>query len=68
MTTKRLTLTVRMPVTIIVDAEESNGEINVVRVARAYPPPPQDVMEALDNESQLNALDEAYENATGDAA
>lgn len=68
MTTKRLTLTVRMPVTIIVDAEESNGEINVVRVARAYPPTPQDVMDALDNESQLNDLDEAYENATGDAA
>jgi hypothetical protein len=67
-TTKRITLTVRMPVTIIVDAEESGGEVNVVRVIRAYPPTAVEVMEALDNEGQLGELDEAYENPTGDAA
>lgn len=65
---KRITMTVRIPITIIVDAEESASEINVVRVVRAYPPSASEVMEALDNEGQLGNLDEAYENATGDAA
>ena len=64
---KRITLTVRVPITMILDAEQADGEINVVNVVQTYDPSAQEIMEALDHEGQLGDLDAAYEEAAGDA-
>lgn len=66
--TKRITLSVRMHVSITVDAErDESGEVNVVRAVRINGlPSAQEVMEALDADDELAQLDEEYENATGD--
>lgn len=67
--TKRITISVRLDVSLTVDAEDRNGEVNVVRVVRINGlPGAREVMEALDAEGELGQLDEEYENSTGDAA
>jgi hypothetical protein len=60
---KRLTITVRVPVSVTVDAEEQSGEINIVNVVRTYLPTPIELMDALDNDGELHLLDEACANA-----
>lgn len=62
--TKQITLSVRLTVSVTVDAEERGGEVHVVRTVRinGLPSAP-DVMEALDADDELAQLDEEYQNA-----
>jgi hypothetical protein len=67
--TKRITLSIRMPISITVDAQLVGGEVTVIRTVNVNGlPSAPEVMEALDAEGEFGQLDEAYENATGDAA
>lgn len=66
---KRITLSVRMVVSVTVDAEDAGGAVEVVRVVRVNGlPSASEVMEALDAEGDFQQLDEEYEKAPETAA
>jgi hypothetical protein len=65
--TKRITLSVRMPVSITVDAQLVDGDVTVVKVVRTNGlPSAKEVMEALDADEGLADLDDAFENEPGE--
>lgn len=60
---RRLTITVRVPVTLTVDARIDAGEVVVVDVRDVDLPSVSEVMEALDADQQFDELDRLYELA-----
>lgn len=58
---KRITISTRLNVGLVVDADIRDGEVCIQRVVSISGlPSPKDVMEALDGEDQLSELDDAY--------
>lgn len=64
-TTKRLSISTRVLVTIDCDAEQRNGEVVITNIRHVGLPSPKEVMEALDAGEQFGELDDLYEQATG---
>jgi hypothetical protein len=60
MSTRRVSITARIAVTVVCDAEDHNGEVNVVSVRHVSLPTATEVMEALDADDALGELDAAY--------
>lgn len=61
--TKRITLTVNMPVTLTVDVAEGPNGPEVVSVRDMDLPDAPEVMQALDHEGRFAELDERYRAA-----
>jgi hypothetical protein len=65
---KRITLSVRMAVSVTVDAQIVDGEVAVVKVVRINGlPSAREVMEALDADEGLAELDDVFENEPGES-
>lgn len=65
---RRVTITVRVPVTLTVDAAMQGGEVTVVAVQNVLAPDADEVMAALDADEQFEELDRLYEEAGTGAA
>jgi hypothetical protein len=65
-TQKRITVTVMLPISLVVDADLKCGAVEVVGVVGASGlPSVAEVMEALDGQNQLQQLDEDFAAAHG---
>ena len=60
---RRVAITVRVPVTLTVDTAMVDGEVVVIAVQNVLAPKASEVMEALDTDQQFDELDSLYEAA-----
>lgn len=66
-TSKRITISVMVNVSLVVDADIKDGEVDIVRVVSLSGlPSPREVIESLSGNDDLAQLDDAYEEAGGE--